>query len=131
MKVFKLIYKQTENFHAKGKFYSNYNLFWVIQNSRPVIDKLNNINNRNNAKSITTYDFSTLYTNIPHADLIMKLEKIIDIAFEGGKSRYIRVNDNRAYWCNYNSNKNTRKSRNGVHAPLYTPCIPITPLIYP
>ena len=107
MKVFKLIYKQIENFHAKGKFYSNYNLFWVIQNSKPVIDKLNNINNRNNARTITTYDFSTLYTNIPHADLIMKLEKIIDIAFKGGKAKYIRVNDNRAYWCNYKSNKNT------------------------
>ena len=107
MKVFKLIYKQIENFHAKGKFYSNYNLFWVIQNSRPVIEKLNSINNRKKAKSITTYDFSTLYTNIHHADLITKLEKVIDIAFGGGKSRYIRVNDSSAYWSNYKSNNNT------------------------
>ena len=106
-KVFKLIFKQIENFHAKSKFYSNYNLFWVIQNSRQVIDKLNKINCRNKAKSIKTYDFSTLYTNIPHDDLIDKLEEVINIAFDGGKSKYIRVNDNRAYWSNYKSNKHT------------------------
>ena len=106
-RVFKLIFKQIESFHAKSKFYSNYNLFWVIQNSRPVIDKLNKINSRNKAKSITTYDFSTLYTNIPHNDLIDKLEEVINIAFGGGKSKYIRVNDNRAYWSNHKSNKHT------------------------
>ena len=112
--VFKLIFKQIELFHAKSKFYSNYNLFWVIQNSRPVIEKMKQINSRNKAKSITTYDFSTLYTNIPHSDLTEKLDKIIDIAFEGGKSKYIRVNDTRVYWSNYKSKTITYFNKNSL-----------------
>ena len=30
--VFKLVYRQVENFHSKAKFLSNYNKFWVLQN---------------------------------------------------------------------------------------------------
>ena len=71
--IFKLIYNQIFNFHKNAKFRSNYNKFWVLQNVDPVLDKLKAINKRKNAKSIATYDFSTLYTSIPHNDLIEKL----------------------------------------------------------
>ena len=72
-KVFRLLHDQINRFHTKSKFYSNYNLFWVVNNSKPVIDKLNVINTRKRARSISTYDFSTLYTKIPHYDLINEL----------------------------------------------------------
>ena len=68
--IFKLIYNQILNFHKNAKFLSNYNKFWVLQNVDPVLEKLKAINKRKNAKSIATYDFSTLYTTIPHNDLI-------------------------------------------------------------
>jgi len=64
-KVFKLIYNQVENFHTKAKFLSNYNQFWVLQNCNPIIETLNRINKKQNAKSISTFDFSTLYTKLP------------------------------------------------------------------
>ena len=38
----------------------------MIQNSKPVTDTLNNLSNQNASKSVTAYNFSTLYTNIPH-----------------------------------------------------------------
>ena len=89
--AFKLIYKQVENFHKKAKFLSNYNKFWVLQNSTPVIDILNKINKKRNAKSISTFDFSTLYTKLPHNKLIKELSAVIDFAFEGGKCKFIEI----------------------------------------
>ena len=86
--VFKLIFGQVESFHRKAKFNSNYQKFWVLQNVDPVIDILKKINKRKNAKSISTYDFSTLYTKIPHSDLIDRLSKIILFVFEGGDAEY-------------------------------------------
>ena len=64
--VFKLIYSQIENFHRKSKFLSNYSKFWVLQNEDPVIENINIINRKKKAKSIATYDFSTLSATLPH-----------------------------------------------------------------
>ena len=97
--VFKLIYNQIENFHKKAKYLENYNKFWVLQNSNPIIDILNYISNKKNAKSISTYDFSTLYTKLPHKKLIEKLFALIDFVFKGGNKTYIKVSKNgKASW---------------------------------
>jgi len=99
--VFKMIYGQIENFHRKAKFLSNYNKFWVLQNCEPVLDAISKINKRCNAKSISTFDFSTLYTKLPHDKLLKELCSIIDFVFDhGGKSSYIAIRKNgKAYWC--------------------------------
>ena len=68
--TFKLIHRQTENFHRFSKFDANYNKFWVIQNTDPVLATLKKINGKNSAKRISCFDFSTLYTNIPHDKLL-------------------------------------------------------------
>ena len=98
-KAFKLIYKQTENFHKKAKFLSNYNKFWVLENVEPIIHALKHINRKSNAKSISTYDFSTLYTKIPHQNLIDRLNQLIDFVFEGGDKNHILISKKgEAYW---------------------------------
>ena len=97
--VFKLIFDQVHQFNLKAKFYSRLNLFWVVQNSFPIKEKLDVINTRKKAKCISTYDFSTLYTNIPHTDLLVELDKIIDFVFDGGKCKYIGLNSSKAFWC--------------------------------
>ena len=70
--VFKLIFNQVHKFNLKAKFYSKFNLFWVVQNSFPVKEKLDVINTRKRAKCISTYDFSTLYTKIQHKDNFLR-----------------------------------------------------------
>ena len=89
--VFKIILNQIENFHIKAKFLANYNKFWIIQNSDPVLHSINKINKKNNAKLISTFDFSTLYTKVPHNKLINELSGIIDIVYEAGASKYIKL----------------------------------------
>ena len=97
--AFKLIHHQTENFHLKSKFDANYNKFWVIQNTDPVLTSLNKINDKRRAKHISSFDFSTLYTNIPHNKLIEKLNGLVDFAFKGGDKNNIRFTSKGfAYW---------------------------------
>ena len=71
--AYKLIFQQIENVHKKAKFWSNYNKFWVLQNPNPVQDSVKHINQKKGAKSIATYDFSTLYTKLQHDKLIKGL----------------------------------------------------------
>ena len=97
--VFKLICLQIKNFHRKFKFLSNYNKFWVLQNVVPVIENINIMNRKKKAKSIATYDFSTLYTTLPHDKLIKRLCNVIDFVFEGGNRTHICISKNNvAYW---------------------------------
>ena len=97
-KVFKLLFRQTRNFHDKSFFYSNYNKFWVVENSTPILDKIHRSNSKTNAKSISTFDFTTLYTKIPHLSLLEVLYKIIDFAFAAGNKKYINVSRKTAFW---------------------------------
>lgn len=101
--IFKRIFDSVRSFHKKSYFYKNYNRFWVIENSSPIIDKLTQINERKRAKDISTYDFSTLYTNLEHDSLIQNLNEIIDFAFNGGKKKaeyrqYITVTKYAVFW---------------------------------
>ena len=103
-KIFKHIFKQIQNYHEKCTFYKNYNKFWVLQNSFPLLKKLDEINKNKKAREISTFDFSTLYTKLPHDDLIRVLHKMVDFAFNGGKfkqkgsRKYLTVFDTYSYW---------------------------------
>ena len=97
--VFKLIYSQIENFHRKSKFLSNYNKFWVLQNVDPFIENINIMNRKKKAKSMAAYDFSSLYTTLPHDKLIERLCNVIHFVFEGRNRTHICISKNNvAYW---------------------------------
>ena len=104
--AFKLMYHQIENFHKKAKFLSNYNKFRVIQNPDPILESIRRINRKKGAKSIATYDFSTLYTKLPHDKLIKELLKLIDFCFDGGKKNFIKIDN----WGNARWGKKTKDS---------------------
>ena len=89
LKLIKKIHKG----YCKSIYYRNgYNYFWSMDNSKEVLDKLNNVNN---PSSIHTYDFSTLYTNLP-LDLVRnELFEMIDRYFdinERKSNKYIVLN---------------------------------------
>ena len=103
--VFKMIYKHIENFHKKSFFYSNFQKFWVVQNSFPIVEKLNKINNKANAKRISTFDFSTLYTTIPHAMLIKVLSEMIEFVFNSSERNKIGFSSSSVYWTSKGKDK--------------------------
>ena len=98
-KVFKMIFNHVESFHKKSFFYSSCKKFWVVQNSFPIIEKLNKINAKKNAKNISTFDFSTLYTSIPHKLLIRVLNEIVKFVFTSKRSKSrIGFSNSSVYW---------------------------------
>ena len=113
--VFKHIFQQIRNFHEKSTFYKNFNHFWVIENSTPFISKMNQINQKRSAKDISTFDFSTLYTKLPHDDLLRVLNELIDFVFDGKnfrtekKKRYLTIDDYKSYWSNTKTGKSYTK----------------------
>ena len=72
--------------------------FWVVQNNKPVIDAMNELNKRRKVTSVSTFDFSNLYTELPHNKLLMVLNSQIDFCFDGGECKYIKVNNYGARW---------------------------------
>ena len=121
--IFNKIYHQIENFHRKSHFYKNYNRFWVIENSKPVLERLVKLNKNSKAKSISTFDFSTLYTKLPHNDLIDILSELIDFVFNGGRKT---ADGNRKFLtikgkqCFFSRTKHGNKSYTKVQIKLMT-----------
>ena len=60
---------------------SNKNWFWSIKNSREVLSKLK-CRGGFRATSLSTYDFSTLYTTLPHTLIKEKLMDLIEWTFK-------------------------------------------------
>ena len=99
--IFKLAYNQIERYNQKTSFYSNINTFWVTQNSFPVLNAVEKANCKKNAKTVSSFDFSTLYTNIPHSKLYDELSSIIKFIFKGGLNKCISINSfGTARWSN-------------------------------
>ena len=69
--MFKMLFRQVENFQNKSTFYSSSGEFF------PIIEKLNIINTRKRAKKMSAYNFSILHITIPHNLLIKVLLEII------------------------------------------------------
>ena len=82
--IFKLFYEKVERYHTKGKVWSGIKTFWTIQNSYPVISSINKLNKCKTANSMSTFDFSMLYTKIPNDKLLYVLNEITDFAFKNG-----------------------------------------------
>ena len=87
--------------------YSGINTFWIIDNNQPILNTINAINAKRSAKSIATYDFENMYTNIDHDQLIEEISYLIKTTLKCKLG--MRVIGNRAIFCNvdnstYNSN---------------------------
>ena len=96
--IFRLLQSQIESYNLKCKFFSGVKTFWVISNNIPITETIKNLNKRGLSKFIYTYDFSTLYTKIPHDKLLFVLNSLVDFCFDGGTSDYIAVTNYGARW---------------------------------
>ena len=73
------------------------NLFWSIKNSGEILDKLKARDF--NATSLSTYDFSTLNTTLPHNLIKDKLINLIERIFKREGSPYLACNDRNAFFA--------------------------------
>ena len=88
---------------------SNKNWFWSIKNSGKVLNKLKCRGLR--ATSLSTYDFSTLYTTLPHNLIKEKLLDLIEWTFKRALknygSLYLACNDRKAFFTSSDQSRYT------------------------
>ena len=76
---------------------SGENMFLPIQNSGEVLSKLKDIGYQ--ATSLTTYDFSILYTTLPHNLIKRKVIDLIEWTFYKKEGKlYLACNDKKAFF---------------------------------
>ena len=85
------------------------NRMLVIDNSEKILARIASLNNnpRIQIKNIHTYDFTTLYTNIPHEDLKTRLKWVISKVFKDEPHKQFYVKNGVACWHNQSSNDKT------------------------
>ena len=67
------------------------NHFWSIKNSTEIFNKLKTKGFQ--ASTISTYDFSTLYTTLPHNLIRNKLADLIENTFRREEVLYLACNE--------------------------------------
>ena len=72
------------------------NLFWSIKNSGEILNKLKSRGFL--ASGLSTYDFSTLYTTLPHNLIKEKLTELIEQTFNREGSLYLACNDKNVFF---------------------------------
>ncbi len=97
----KLIQQAHKIYCDRIKTYTGFQLMWIIQNSHELHDMLSK-----KGRNLATYDFSTLYTSIPHDKLKDKLKEVITRAFKGMNKKYITVSNYSAKWVNKQTKSN-------------------------
>ena len=90
------------------------NCFWIIDNSIQVLKQLEKLNKARRANHFDSFDFSTLYTNIPHDLLLQNIGLLVSEAYRIRGATFLTTTDkNEAYWTNtpsakgYNINEDT------------------------
>jgi len=97
-KIFKCIFNFSRAYYRVLEFYTGLKFFWVIDNNTEFCKALDRISNRNRARGISTFDFSTLYTKIPHNKLIDCLHFFIELVFNNKDRKYLSVTSSGAHW---------------------------------
>ena len=90
----KLIQRAHKIYCDRIRAYTGFNFMWIIQNSVELQDTLNS-----KGRNLATYDFSTLYTSIPHDKLKEHLNRIVTRAFKGMNKKYIVLSRYSAKWA--------------------------------
>ena len=55
--ILKLFQKQIGRFHDKNRVWVGVSNFWIIQNNKPVLDRIKKISAEKGAGSVRTFDF--------------------------------------------------------------------------
>ena len=114
-KGLKLCQSQHESWCNVLRSYTGINHFFIIDKNKPILNTLNDLSYKQKAKTIETFDFSTLYTMIKHENLIENLNWYIDKAFNGafGKGKkFMSVYDWEAKWVSKPKNNSCYFDKN-------------------
>jgi hypothetical protein len=98
-KVLKLIAQKLKNYYNAIESNTGIKLYWICNNNKDFIKMFEKLNRNKKLCSISSFDFSTLYTKIPHKDLIEKLQSAVDLAFHHNDKLSIYVTNIKTGWA--------------------------------
>ena len=110
----KLVLKHYSEYCAGIEKKTGINCFWVVKNSTEVLNTLPKVRR---ASHLDSFDFSTLYTKIPHSLLKERMAKLITDAFSCRNASHIKINEKvtQARWSNKTQNDNAGEFHVDVH----------------
>ena len=85
--------------HFKFKF-KNPSGYWVAKNKDSTLYNLNYLNN--SARSVCSFDFKKLDTNLPHGKVIETINDLLERCFKDKKAEFICIN-NKSYFASWYS----------------------------
>ena len=88
-----MFFSQIGTYNDKCRFFTGVTTFWEVQNNKPETDAMNGLNEQRKATSTSPFDFSTLYTKLPHNKRLMVFNSLIYFCFGGGENKYIIANN--------------------------------------
>ena len=101
IKILKVIKTVLEKYCSIKTSHTGVNNMWILKNSTNLLSLLGHLG-VHRAPSVQTFDFSTLYTSIPHDLLKSRMNNIINNVFKhnNGATRYthIKVGRNKSYF---------------------------------
>ena len=114
-KILTLLESHFRNYCEVIRSNSGYKYFFSINNSKQALDMLGKVSE---PRSFDSYDFSNLYTNFEHGELIEKFRYLLDILFTNAEKKNqgdsIRTDEKikgKARWCIMNA-ENLRRFSN-------------------
>ena len=99
-KALKVILKHMKFYSNTVSQRANLNYHWIVENSLEFMDRIKN----KNLQHMETYDFSTLYTALPHPEIKRNFNKIFQKVYSRENKQFINVNINGAYFSSISKN---------------------------
>ena len=98
------VLKTVKNYYNYQFNFKKGSPYWVVQNRTKIINDVTLLNSRCKAKTVASYDFTTLYTSIPHGKLIDAVKFVIEDGFKCSKKSFLVASKSRAYWSDKQCN---------------------------
>jgi hypothetical protein len=108
LNALKVIRTHFHNYCNIIKERSGKTMCWSINNNTDILEYL--LNNNNKTKSMQTYDFSTLFTKLPHDTIIVNMFELISKMFTHSKKTFMQISIHNMFGSSYYSD--TEKSNN-------------------
>ena len=116
-KILTVLKTGLEKYFSIKTSHTGVNNMWILKNSTNLLSSLGHLG-VHKATSIQTFDFSTLYTSIPHDLLKSRMNNIINNAFKhkNGATRYthIKVGRNKSYFTSDPLNGDNKYTANDI-----------------
>ena len=93
-KSLKLIFNHFKNYDKTVFERTGIKYFWIIENSLDFLDNIKELK----TDFLESYDFSTLYTKLPHINIKEAFKKLFNLVFTREGKRYINVNLRKAFF---------------------------------